>query len=244
MFRRALLPIMAILIGSMILGSPPTADAAFKLRFDIGADGSFEREITDRIGIFGDANDLNPTAGRILYDSTVSEIGGVLLGWELQSRGTSKPPLDGGRLDLLQLVLSSTVIGKVAIELTDTDFSLGGSFPYAFHAGGTTDSDSSLFSFEGGGGSSNVEYDLTSSTGALAAVGGTSFVADGTFGPTTADPFSLTIRAVIEHTEIGQITTFDAFLTPMPAPGAVVLLCTAVPCLVAGVMRRRKGAVS
>jgi hypothetical protein len=58
--------------------------------------------------------------------------------------------------------------------------------------------------------------------------------------PYPPDPYSLTIRAVVEHTGANQITTFDAHLRPVPAPAGLVLALSGVPVLALGYLWRRK----
>jgi hypothetical protein len=225
MFRRRFL-MAAIVAGIATLAGPATGRADFKLRLDFGNNGSYETTITDN-----QAGDSDPTVGVINFSTSG---GGFSV---LVNVGSSKPVLTSGQMDLLNLTISGGA-GVVAVELTDTGFP-GTPGAYTFSVGGTTTTSLGLLSFEAGGTSSDTEFDLSNSTGPLnpTGTGGTGFATSAQFANGGADPYSLTIRAVVEHTAPGQITSFDAHLTPVPAPAGLVLAATALPFV--GILRRR-----
>lgn len=147
--------------------------------------------------------------------------------------GVSDPLIGPGRIDLNSINVSGGS-GTLTIRLTDTDFT--GSAPsYNAEAGGTTDGSIDLDFFYG---STNQEF-----AGTL--IDSFALVGDGFVGGsstqsigTPASPYSLTIVATISHDGAGQVTSFDAVLTPVPIPAAVWMFGTGLVGL-AGVARRR-----
>lgn len=215
----------AFVAAVVALSSPATSEAAFKIRFDYNNDGTYEKTITDN-----SAEDSAAQTGLISY---IGSVGGFNL---VINVGTSKPLLTNGAMDLLNFTLAGT--GTIAIEITDTGFTPGQSSPYLFSAGGTSTNRPGV-TFQAGGTSSNTEFDLTTSTGVLGVTNGinNSFSTGGTFGPGGADPYSLTMRAVITHNSFLDATSFDAEVRPAPAPAGLVMALTALPFF--GLLRRR-----
>ncbi len=215
----------AIIAAVAALASPATSQADFKLRLDYGNNGSYEAEVVDN-----GAGDSDSRTGFIVYSGGG---GGFSVVFTLAS---SKPILAPGVMDMLNLTISGA--GTVAIEVTDTGFTPARPAGYEFSVGGTS-TDRAGLRFRAGGTSSNAEFDLSTSTGDLSVTNGTgtSFTAGGFFGPGIADPYSLTMRAVITHDSAADSTSFDAEVRPVPAPGGLILAVTCIPFF--GLLRRR-----
>jgi len=220
MFRRRFL-MAAIVAGIATLAEPSTSEGAFKLRLSDDG-GATWTTITD-----GGAGDDSGVAGVIQFSGDIGN-------WVVNvTTGLSKPLLDPGSMDLNSVnVSSSGGPATLTIELTDTDF-VGPSPGQIFAVGGTANGS---VSFEAGGTNSNTEFDLTNSTGVLA-FGSGAFSTESTIVSGSADPYSLTIRTIISHGSGTNSTSFNAELSPVPAPAGLILAATALPFI--GLLRRR-----
>lgn len=218
--------LMMLAAVALLGGAASPADAAFRLRFDLGNNGTYEVTVTD-----GGMGDSNPAAGVITY---LDPLGAFTVN---VTTGVSKPAFTGApKIDLNSVVVTTATAGVLAIELTDTDFT-GVNLPLQFSVGGTT---GGTVAFTGAGGVSNNEFDFSNGVSPTLATVGSAFAGAVTFGPTTANPFSLSIRAVITHTGPAS-TSFDAELAAVPAPAGLLLVGAAAPLLGAGAwLRRRK----
>jgi hypothetical protein len=215
MFRRFLMA--AIVAGIATLAGPSTSEAAFTLRLTQGA--------TVVTVLDGGAGDSNPVLGAITY------IGPVGVFTINVSTGLSKPAIGPAAMDL-NSVNSSTAAGTLTIELTDTDF-VGPSPGHTFNVGGTSQGTAV---FEAGRSDLNAPFALSDSTGALA-FGAGAFSGSAGLGSGIGNPYSLTIRADITHGSGTRTSSFNAELTPVPAPAGLILAATALPFV--GLLRRR-----
>jgi hypothetical protein len=241
MLRRVLLPIMAILIGSMILGSPPSADAAFKLRITSGTTVLVEDQ--DFVPTLPNTDaDLNPTLGIVSY---LGIVGGFNVTF---ASGTSKPVLGNAftaEMDLATFTVASSGAGTITLELSDQDFALSGSdlgallesVLTASTTGGSTvqtevfvNDDNGLFSTQG---------TLFTDTGLLSGVIASTLFDTGALN----GDFSITIRMTYNATAASQSLSGDARATvTTPEPVTLTALCTALPVLgFAGALRRYRG---
>jgi hypothetical protein len=242
MFRRALLPIMAILIGSMILGSPPSADAAFKLRIMSGLSTVLVEDQDFVPNIPNTDADLNPTLGIVSY---LGIVGGFNVTF---ASGTSKPVLGNAftaEMDLATFTVASSGAGTITIELSDQDFTLPGSESGAFL-------ESVLTASTTGGSTVQTEVfvndcnclfgavgDLYTDTGLLSGVIASQLTDTGALNGT----FSITIRMTYTATAAGQSLSGDARATvTTPEPVTLTALGTALPVLgFCGALRRYRG---
>jgi hypothetical protein len=220
MFRRLMMA--AIVAGIAVLVGPSTSEAAFKLRLS-DDNGATWTTVEDQVLL--PVPDSNPTVGAVTF---IGSVGAFTVN---VTTGVSKPVLSSGIMDLNSINVTSVGGGTLLVELTDTDFA-GPAPGYSFHVGGTT---SGSASFEAGGTNSNAEFDLSNSTGPIA-VSAPAFSFSSGFASGGANPFSLTIRAIITHSGPGN-TSFNAELRPVPAPAGLILAATALPFV--GLLRRR-----
>lgn len=219
MFRRRFL-MAAIVAGIATLAGPSTSEAAFRLRMMDESGATWDVDVTDN-----GAGDSNPLVGAITFIGSIGN-------WTANvTTGFSEPVLLPGHLDLNSVNASSASGGQLIIELTDTDYT-GPAVDYNFEVGGTTHGTAS---FEAAGTNSNGEFDFSNSTGALL-FGSSPFAGSSLLNSGGADPYSLSIRAVITHTSAGS-TSFNAALNPVPAPAGLILAATALPFV--GLLRRR-----
>jgi len=198
----------AIVAGIATLAGPSTSQAEFKLRLTQGATVV---ELTD-----------------VDNDGVIS-FNGVVGSFTVNvSTGISKPVLGPATMDLNSINVG---VGTLTIELTDTDF-VGPAPGYNLDVGGTTNGTAA---FLAGGTNSNDEYDISNPSPEL--VFNSSPYAGSAFLTSQGDdPYSLTIRAVITHQTFGG-SSFDAELSPVPAPAGLILAATALPFV--GLLRRR-----
>jgi hypothetical protein len=112
-----ILPLMAALAGAAILGMPPPAEAAFKLKMSVAGGPSIEVEDVNDDGLVGYFGDL----GAFTVNVTV---------------GASKPLLGNpflADMDITSLNVTTSTGGELTIELTDTGFSVLPTSESRFH---------------------------------------------------------------------------------------------------------------
>jgi hypothetical protein len=157
------------------------------------------------------------------------------------SAGLTKPII--GSATYPQIDLSSVNVnlnpGELEIAFTDTGFSSAdfASTLIAFYTsvGGTTTGNVSFESYWDPGNNEFARTNLLSSMGPFYPMAFSDVDASNFFG---ANPFSLTIVATITHTAFGQITSFDAHMSPVPEPASMFLFGAGLVGL-AGLGRRK-----
>jgi hypothetical protein len=231
MRSRVFLPVMALLIGTAILGAPNAANAAFQLRYSTTGTGGPFTTITD-----GGVGDLDPTVGSI-FTSTVAGLGihasstnfisPSLTTLDLQVSGTANG-------SALNLAVQSSITG---ITTAPPPQNLSHHYTGSILPPGTATSSAETWV-------SQVNTTFTTSpsvahTGPLAP-GGTGAA---TFSASV--PYSMTTQILVTGTApMGSQLSLDSnnAITPAPAPAALVLALTGMPFLGAGAWLRRRRA--
>jgi len=158
-------------------------------------------------------SDSTPSDGMVLFN-------GGMGSWLVNvTTGLTKPligAVDNPIIDLCSVNVSGSA-GTIYLTLEDDGFNLSSptSSAYGFFTsvGGTTMGQVSVKSYLNG----SILSDLgTFNNGVFSAVGQESVNLNG--------PFSLKLAATITHTSPGQITSFDAQVTPTPEPATMLLL--------------------
>lgn len=225
------------LLGGLGLLAPNTASADLLLRI---SDGVTTQIVLDQDLVGGAASsggnvstvaDGNATVGAVAFNGVIgSFVVNVIV-------GTSKP-LIGDRLDLFNLNISGGA-GTLTVEVTDTGFTTSPQ-GLKLEIGGTTDG---TVTIAAAGDPTNTEFGAGPgpalgpfSTGG--AFGGSATAA----GPGTS-PYSMTMTAMITQGN-GDITSFDALLTPVPEPSSLVLVATGLTFFGGTFWRRRRKAAA
>ena len=186
-------------------------------------------------------------------DTGVIEFSGSLSGtvWKYNyTIGFSKPVLSHPdkpkvrKMDLFSVNVSSDGPGELLITLTDTDFMLPQSDRWNFKhlIGGTTDGTVTADAFID---LDNMESGMGLTPGTLGPFGPGAF--SDTAGlqiddPDATDPFSMTQKVTIVHTDDGKnITSFDSeLIVTAPEPGTIAMF--GVGLAVLGYAQRRRAA--
>lgn len=201
------------------------AHAAFVMTLDDPNDSFAATTIYD-----GTGSDLNGVNGAITYSGAV---GAFMVN---VTTGISKPIIGPAQLDLNSINVSGAA-GTLLVSISDTGFT-GNTNAYTASYGGTTQGAVDFsFLYDAGnqqfGGSPFAAGDFVSSAGNYA-------FADDLVGSVTAgSPFSLSILTQIIHDSAGDVTSFDAQITPVPLPASIWLLGTALAGF-AGLRRKRR----
>jgi hypothetical protein len=209
--------------------------AAFVLTIDDLSTTGMDAIISDGQGIgFTTGSGLVTTvADAGIEDGAITFNGGVGNFTVNVVTGISDPLIGPGRLDLNSVNVSGGT-GELLISLTDTDYT--GPVPaYRMDAGGTTDG---VATITGDYVADNIEFGAGTQIGAIAA-GGIPFDYSITRQVPSSPTYSLVIDARIFHRGAGEITSFDAVLTPIPIPAAVWLFGSGLLGMV-GIARRKK----
>lgn len=222
---RSIISCSRTLLGTALLSAfavSPAANAAFVMMLeDIDNGGS--AVIYD-----GTGNDLNGANGTITFS-------GVVGAFTINvTTGVSKPAIGPGRLDLNSINVSSGSGGTLVVRISDTDFSGPATLDYNAAYGGTTDQQVDFNFYHD---SANAEFG-----GSSFASGG--FIATGSdniaFGENlsgnvnAANPYSLTIEAIVTHGSGNLATSFNAGVAPgteVPVPAAAWLFGSALLAL-------------
>jgi len=257
MFRRALLPIMAILIGSMILGSPQSAEAAFKLR--ISSDGGATFPIVVEDNVFVGSPDENPGVGIIAFTLPLGGAGNTLV-FTINSNRTFGAPF--ARISEVDIASSGSSAVTLPVgfvfDVTDTSYAApAGLSVLTSEASGTgfdgVNPSTASVTFQSWVDDANAEFGMP-----LAFTGGPQgpFVDTNFGGPSPPDtvmtlgsvapPFSITSRYTIASGSIkaggGFQLTGIAALTAVPEPATMVMLGMCAPVLgLGGLVRRFRG---
>ena len=137
--------------------------------------------------------------------------------------GISKPIIGSAsvaRIDLNSVNVSGAA-GDLEIMLTDTDFTLAGTQAILSNEiGGTTDGTvTTTHSLD----AANVEFGSSAQLGPQQ-FGPGAFAYTTSTGALLAGPFSLSNNVLIQHTDAGQITSFDSLTQAVPVPGTILLM--------------------
>jgi hypothetical protein len=244
MFRRALLPIMAILIGSMILGSPQTCDAGFQVTFKATAAST---TIVD--GGAGDDDGL--VNNQILV---ISELVGAYT-FNVTLTTTNTP---GGEIAFVNHGTNLiTGVGADTIEIVASANGFAGPVGPAFATSGSTFqyldptdppslADHSFEAYIDNGDALHASSPAGTLIGSGSALGipfpGNSNLMDFDLAVTDGS-FSLTLvlQAILSGTGVNSIDLDGSLrLQSVPGPASVVLLASCVPCLGLGYHRRKR----
>lgn len=230
--------LMVALVGAIILGAPPPAQAAFKLRITDGKETKFVED-TD-----GD--------GFINYNGSIGSFNIVV------TTGVSKPAIGNqymADMDVTSLAVTSGPLGgTLTIDMTDTGFDIvpgnnDSAILTSSIAGNISAGGSVTFQSWVGFGAGNQEFiGLDSSSGTVVTTGlqgpltGNAFASsvskEFTLSP---QPFAMTSRTVIVLTGNGTFSSTDGRTTVItPAPAVGVLALSAAPVLFAGLFFRRR----
>lgn len=215
-FSHSRLLLNAALLSALAFSS--TANAAFVMMLeDIDNGGS-------TIIYDGAGNDLNGVDGSITFS-------GVVGAFTINvTTGISKPVIGPGRLDLNSINVSSGSGGTLVVRISDTDFS-GPTIDYNAAYGGTTDQQVDFNFYHD---SSNTEFGGSNfASGSFISSGSddTAFSENLTGNVTAANPYSLTIEAIISHGSGDLATSFNAGVSPgteVPVPAAAWLFGSAL----------------
>jgi hypothetical protein len=226
----------ALLIsGLLAAGVSVHSQAAFVLTLDDPASLGIDVVIADdRLpglstdsGLTVSHTDLVGGAGVLSYSGAV---GSFVVN---VTTGVSSPLIGPSRLDLNSIDVSGAA-GTLIVSLTNTDFTLP--VPgFKIGHGGTTDGMVSL----------DYLYDTANQEFGGTVIGGAShsvatepaFAYVQTASVSSAGLYSLSIVAEITHTGAGQVTSFDAMMSPVPVPAAAWLFGSALAAF-AGWRRR------
>jgi hypothetical protein len=233
------LPALAVLAGIGILGSPPSAQGAFKLMLVQGANVV---TVEDDM-----AGDLDPTDGLILFSGSV---GTFVVNVEV---GQSKPILGGAniaQIDLNSANTSSAAGGLLTVSLTDTDYVVAGPtastetlFGGTLIPVGAANLTGSTVLFQSFASNTNGEFALTTPLGSLGPFGPGAFSGSVNSSFSPAALFSLTTVLTLNLTGAGLYTGDGGVTVVSPEPASLAMALIAVP-LAGGVhfLRRRKTA--
>jgi len=208
--KKSLRVLLFLLLGGFLLAGNAWAIPILTL-----SDGSNSVTIQDN-----STNDSSGLAGVVVYNGAVGTnfIVNVTTGLTKPIIGSSTYP----ELDLNSVNVSSSGQGTLTISWTDTDFNLPDSLTgFVSKIGGTTAGTVDLWTYLDEGNSEFGEGTLLSHLGSFdsAAFSGSDVA---TINP--VDPFSLTLVAEINHSGAGQVSSFDAGISPVPEPATMLLL--------------------
>lgn len=226
---KKILPLIAGILGMIGAG----AANALTLALDDGNDG-FDEVITDN-----GAGDTNATVGVIVFNQAIG-IGNWIVN---VTTGLAPPVLEPSNLDLNSVNVSSAGGGTLRIALWET-YPDNSDPAFVMDIGGTSNGTlTATASQHAAGTASNIltgtEAPLSSVTPGSGSFGPGPFSASGAFAnAASGSPFDLAIDVLITHgVRAGQITSFNAEISPIPLPPAVWLLGSAL-VLLAGIGRR------
>lgn len=173
-------------------------------------------------------------------DGVVTYYGNVGTGtWEVNiTTGLTKPLLGSEsfpRMDLNSVNVTSLSGGSIDIYFSEDNFSLDPSVTgFICDIGGTTDGTVSANAYLDGG-----LFGQSRQIGEFGPFGPGAFSdSDAWFGDPIDSYYSLTLMANITHTGVGQVSSFDFGLSPIPEPATMLLLGVGLIGL-AGVGRKK-----
>jgi len=227
---------IAILAGIVVLGTPPPAEAAFKVRLSFD-NGTTWNTVQDNM-----AGDSDATAGFINASFSGNGFNVIV------SLGTSKPLIgSASSAEIDNSVLATHNVagtGSFLIQLTDTGFGLppGNALITSTITGQVTGNPSSL-AFQSWASSSNAEFATSGLTGGPQ--GPLSGVVNSTatgFG-SLSSPFSVTNQMTVTLSGTGSLASVDGHTTVTnPEPATIVAALAGLPALGGFWWRRRKEA--
>jgi hypothetical protein len=246
---------MALLIGIGMLGSPPTADAGFRLRIEDGSGTGVV--ITDGVG--------NAADDTITFNGMVGSFN-VIVSAGIKTPNAFIAPNFFDAIDLNSLTVNTNGAGSIRFILEADDFNTApnGAVIVRTEVGGTlTAPAGSTVSFTGWANPANLMPNLGPDAGSatsLPAVTNLPPAGSATAGPLTFGVgaysgaaeatfvkngnYSIFSSAVINFTGAGTVS-FDHQTGSTPAPAALVMLLTGTPVLgAAGLYYRRKKAMA
>jgi len=211
---------LSLYAALFILSNP--AGAAFVLTLDDPLTSGVDIVLSDDLlpGSFTDSGllvshtDVAGGAGVISFSGAVGAFTVNV------TTGISDPLIGPARLDLNSIDVSGAA-GRLNVSLTDTDFSDSFSGFTVSH-GGTTDANVSFdYLYDSGNGEFSGAVFASDAFNANGSERGFSFNYADAIVPDSS--YSLSILASIEHTGAGQVTSFDATMSPVPVPMSAVL---------------------